>query len=283
MLIVLILLPLPRLLPHLLYSKPERCSLVTRKLMEERFLGGNAARANKLRKHEVMERVHQSISMKGSGYGIVCSLTLPLLCYSVSLMTTPSTMTGAYWGNGVAFTLTVGQEGSPLIEINDGNDIRAVAFATNCEYLVSGGTGPARIRVWRVEDGKQMATMEAQHVWCLAVSEDRRWIAAGTWNGKVFVWDAKTYEKIFSHRADDRTINGVDFSPDSTRLVSASHNMRASIWELATRTRVQTLGHQYSVTTAKYSPRGDRIATATHDSVRVWDSNNGRLLVTSIR
>ena len=30
---------------------------------------------------------------------------------------------------------------------------------------------------------------------------------------------------------------------------------------------------------AKYSSQGDRIATATWDSVRIWDSNDGRLLV----
>ena len=33
------------------------------------------------------------------------------------------------------------------------------------------------------------------------------------------------------------------------------------------------------VKAAKYSPQGDRIATASFDSVRVWNSKNGRLLV----
>ena len=135
--------------------------------------------------------------------------------------------------------------------------------------------------MWRVEDGKKLATLEAEGVHCLAVSNNRRWIAAGTFRGEVFVWDAKTYKKvIWLTPEDDRSINGVDFSPDSIRLVSASNNGTASIWDTATRERVQTLDHGYSlVTAAKYSPQGDRIATATRDSVRVWDSNDGRLLV----
>jgi WD40 repeat protein len=186
-------------------------------------------------------------------------------------------MTGAYWGNGVALTLTVGQEDSPLTEINGGSEIRAVAFAANGEYLVSGGAGG--VRMWRVEDGEEMATVETKYVLCLAVSADGRWIAAGTLYGEVLVWDAKTYEKVFSHREDNRTINGVDFSPDSTRLVSASDNERASIWDIATRKRVQTLAHESWVRAAKYSPQGDHIATASFKSVRVWDSNDGRLLV----
>ena len=113
---------------------------------------------------------------------------------------------------------------------------------------------------------------------CLAMSNNGRWIAAGTFWGDVFVWNAKTYEKVFSHRDDILDINGVDFSPDSTRLVSASDNSTTTIWDIVTRKRVQTLQHDGSVRAAKYSPQGDRIATATPGSVRVWDSNDGRLL-----
>ena len=130
-----------------------------------------------------------------------------------------------------------------------------------------------------MEDSKQLATVEAKHAPCIAVSKDRRWIAAGTGWGAVFVWDANTHEKVMSHREDYHDVIGVDFSPNSTRLVSASHNRTASIWDIATRQRVRTLDHADLVRAAKYSPQGDRIATATRHSVRVWDSNDGRLLV----
>ena len=126
-----------------------------------------------------------------------------------------------------------------------------------------------------MEDGKEMATLEARNVLCLAVSKDDRLIAAGTFWGEVLVWNAKTFEKVLSH--EELNVNGVDFSPDSTRLVYASH-YTASIWDIATHKRVQALDHGDWMRAAKYSPRGDRIATATEDSVRVWDSNDGRLL-----
>ena len=176
--------------------------------------------------------------------------------------------------------LTIRQESSPLVEINGGRDLWAVVFAANGEYLVSGGE-EVRVRVWRVGDGRQMATMKSRGVsGCLAVSKDARWIAAGTLQGDVFVWDAKTYTKVFSHQEDDNLILGVDFSPDSSRLISASDNGTASIWDIATRERVRSLDHGLDwVKAAKYSPQGDRIVTATLSSVRVWDGNNGRLLV----
>ena len=157
-----------------------------------------------------------------------------------------------------------------------------MTFSANGENLLIGDN--KGVRVWRVEDGEQVpvedgeqvATMRA-NVLSLAVSKDGRWIAAGTLFGYVFVWNATTHERVFSHWEDYHRI-GVDFSPDSTRLVSASHNRTASIWDIANRRRMRTLEHGDLVIAAKYSPQGDRIATATHDSVRVWDSNDGRLL-----
>ena len=122
-----------------------------------------------------------------------------------------------------------------------------------------------------------MATMAARDVRCLAVSQDGRWLAAGTNGGHAIVWNAKTFEKVFTHNEDDYVIYGVDFSPDSTRLVTASLHSRATIWDIATREQL-ILRHEDTVRAAKYSPQGDRIATATRKSVRVWDSNDGRLL-----
>ena len=116
-------------------------------------------------------------------------------------------------------------------------------------------------------------------VTCLAVSKDGRWIAAGTYDGYAIVWDAKTFKNVFTHKEHLYDILGVDFSPDSTRLLIGSENRTATVWDVAARKKVLTLNHEGWVKAAKYSPQDDRIATATHESVRVWDSNDGRLLV----
>ena len=166
--------------------------------------------------------------------------------------------------------LTVRKESSPLIEVDVGSEIQAVAFTANGEYIVGGGA--KGLGVWRVEDGKQMATMAARDVQCLAVSQDGKWIAAKTGNGEVSVWDTETFEKVFSDK-NDHNIFAVDFS---TRLLVGTFNATV-VWDVPTGKKVLTLKQGTRV--AKYSPQGDRIATATRDSVRVWDSNDGRLLV----
>ena len=168
-----------------------------------------------------------------------------------------------------------------------------MAFSANGEYLLTGDD--KSVRVWRIEGGEQVATMQA-NVLSLAVSKDGRWIAAGTLFGCVFVWDAITYEQVIgSHKEAHYHYHsiGVDFAPDSTRLVSASHEQVVSIWDLgshlrkhpdtktvsSTREPVQTLDHGALVIAAKYSPQGNQIATASNDSVRVWDSNDGHSLM----
>jgi WD40 repeat protein len=177
--------------------------------------------------------------------------------------------------------LTVGQERSTLIEIDGGDKLSAVTFAANGEYLVSGGENG--VRVWRVEDGEEIARLEASYVLCVAASKDGRWIAAGTLRGEVIVWDPERSEIVFALE-EDGDIHGVDFSPDSTRLLFASRKgCRATVWDVATRKRVVgPLPHEKAVRAAKFSPQGDRIATVTQESVRVYDSNDGRLLMATL-
>lgn len=94
-------------------------------------------------------------------------------------MTMSLTANGAYRKDGVALILTVEQERSPPIEINAGGGLMAVTFSVNWEYLLSGSRGANGVGVWRVEDEKQVARMEATDAWCLAVSKDGRWIQRG--------------------------------------------------------------------------------------------------------
>ena len=114
---------------------------------------------------------------------------------------------------------------------------------------------------------------------CVAASQSGRWIAGGSNGGDVLVWDATTYKRVFADNVGSTSIKNVDFSPDSTRLVSATGQSTAPIWDIAARQKVRTLDHDGLVIAAKYSPQGDRIATATDESVRIWDSKDGRVLV----
>ena len=172
--------------------------------------------------------------------------------------------------------LTIGQGRSAPTNIDVGQNVRALTFTANGEYLV---TGDEEVRVWRVKDRKQMARMETRRtVHSLAASKNGKWIAAGT-EREMLVWNAETFEEVIKHWVG-KCVNAVDFSLDSTRLVAGTGNCTAIVWDLATGEQVQTLHHRNWVHEVKYSPRGDRIATADKfGPIGIWDSNDGRLLV----
>jgi WD40 repeat protein/tRNA A-37 threonylcarbamoyl transferase component Bud32 len=70
----------------------------------------------------------------------------------------------------------------------------------------------------------------------------------------------------------------VAFSPDGTRLVSASHDSTLKIWDAATGQELRTLqGHRDIIWEAVFSPDGARLASASADNtVKVWDAASGR-------
>ena len=166
------------------------------------------------------------------------------------------------------------------IEINANEELCVAIFSANGEHLLSGGRDQ-NVQVWRVQDGQRVATIKAKEVLCFAVSKNGKWIAGvqGTWYGGVFMWNAETYETVWEHRGDQGDITTVDFSLDSTKLVWGSWNSTAIICDVASGEKIRTLGHKQRLIAAKFASDGDRIATATSQSVQVWDSQDGNLLV----
>ena len=70
------------------------------------------------------------------------------------------------------------------------------------------------------------------------------------------------------------------YSPDGTRIVTASADKTARIWDARTGRELTVLsGHGDRVESAAYSPDGSRIVTASDDkTARIWDARTGREL-----
>jgi len=75
-------------------------------------------------------------------------------------------------------------------------------------------------------------------------------------------------------------VNSATFSPDGTRVVTASWDKTARVWDAATgRPLSAWLTHQSRVNSAAFSPDGTRVVTASWDkTARVWDAATGKPL-----
>jgi len=75
-------------------------------------------------------------------------------------------------------------------------------------------------------------------------------------------------------------VSGVAFSPDGKRIVTASLDKTARIWDAETGQELRKLeGHTGAVSGVAFSPDGKRIVTASLDkTARVWDAESGQEL-----
>src|ERR1051326_307306 len=85
----------------------------------------------------------------------------------------------------------------------------------------------------------------------------------------------------FAYQGHQNTVWSLAWSPNSSRLASASGDGTVQIWEVATRRLLYTCPHdQGAVTGVTWSPDGSRLAFCTSvGTVQVWTAT-GQLLLT---
>ncbi|MBV7326916.1 WD40 repeat domain-containing protein [Chloroflexi bacterium TSY] len=82
--------------------------------------------------------------------------------------------------------------------------------------------------------------------------------------------------KFFRHESG---VESVVFSPDGSRLATASSDNTARIWDSESGEQLALLQHESGVEFVVFSPDGSRLATASRDNTaRIWDSESGEQL-----
>ena len=93
----------------------------------------------------------------------------------------------------------------------------------------------------------------------------------------VIVWDLRVKRVLFSLTGHTDVVNAVSFSPDGTRIATASNDTSAAVWDAVGGQRLHVFaGHGRWVLAATFSPDGRTLATAGYDkTVRLWEVERG--------
>jgi WD40 repeat protein len=165
-----------------------------------------------------------------------------------------------------------------------------VAFSPDGRLLASAAHN-RDVKFWDPMTGQLRGSLEHEAgVYGLAFSPDGRYLATCVGPrdeqhgsiGKVYLWSVASRELLRTLDGHTNLIWDVAFSPDGRRLVSASADQTARVWDVKTgRELVRMRDHAQVVQEARFSPDGRRIASTSDDStVKVWDADTGEVLHT---
>jgi WD40 repeat protein len=126
--------------------------------------------------------------------------------------------------------------------------------------------GPAAITADTVDQVELIHTLKGHtdRVYGLDFSSDGRWLASGSWDGTIRVWDVASRQEMQAF--DGHGDWDVFFAPDDEHVAS----VYGAIWNIASGEKVKSLNAgDFHVT---FSPDGDWMASAGYNTpIELWD------------
>ena len=196
-------------------------------------------------------------------------------------------VTASYYGVAQIWELRKPVE--PGVQIQHDRNAVPIALNPDSTAILTAGQNKT-MRLWDVRSGRPLSEpmVQKEFVTFGDIAPDGRHVALAFADHAVFTWDYGEWQPPHRRVTNPRMLAGplkhtgrihsVRFSPDSSRIVTASADGTARVWDATSGVPITpSLVHTGPVLTAQFSRDGTRVVSASEDrTARIWDAQSGQ-------
>jgi WD40 repeat protein len=124
------------------------------------------------------------------------------------------------------------RDASFIGQVNGHVGVFRAAAISPDDRFVAAGSSDNRVRVWNAATGQRALNLENQAD-SLAFSPDGGYLALGSADGSVHLWDLQSGKPAGTQASHERSVDRLAFAPDGKTLVSVSQDCSLRVWQVA--------------------------------------------------
>lgn len=156
----------------------------------------------------------------------------------------------------------------------------AMSASSDGRFIATVPRNEKTIHLWDTSAGELFTTFSYNtFITGVSVSPDSRYLASGSYDGSIFVYDLESKTKIYENNDRDEAIGAMAFSDNSKILAAPGRDKTVHLLAIPSGRIIQILPlSMQHVAQAKFSADAELLFTLSRGFVSIWDVSHGTLV-----